>query len=292
MSVYLGEKGITSTSANYLANLAKEVVKEAEAKLDNISFVNKFVELINAEKQTPVRVGITNIEDIEVLLIQIANMHSFCAWVREAIKEKEHMLDVIETLNIDQFALLKGITVPVAPTKPTIVTETDILNEMNIKERNNYLRLEAFAATFGKYIHPGGKVAAAREDMLYHINVPNEVEGEGRDMVIYSYVPAKNSDDVNKAFLALQSRHRDYEKQLNAIKFHIKEEVNKRNSIAQTKFKEEYERYSDEIQKIRQAMTLYINNGRENIANMKIVIPEKLQDTYEYLNSLGNENKN
>ena len=286
MSIYLGDKGITSTSANYLANLAKEVIKEAEAKLNNISFLNKSVELINGNKKT-LRVGTADVDGIETLLTQIANMHSFCAWVREAIKARDEALARIETLTLNQFADIKGIELPEHPESPRTICDVEILNEMNIKEKNNYLRLEAFASTFGKYIHPGGKIASAREDMLYRINVPNEVDGEGRDMVIYSYAPSGAPAAVNKAFLALQYQHRDYEKQLNAIKYHAKEEANKRNSAAQTKFKEEYEQYSREMQKIRQEMTLYINNGRENIANLKIVIPEKLQDTYEYLESLG-----
>ena len=51
ISKYLGTKGITSTSANYLANLAKEVAKGVSTKLANISFVNKTVELINGTKK-------------------------------------------------------------------------------------------------------------------------------------------------------------------------------------------------------------------------------------------------
>lgn len=286
MSIYLGDKGITSTSANYLANLAKEVIKEAEAKLNNISFTNKSVELINGNKKA-LRVGMSDVENIEVLLNIIANMHAFCAWVREAIKARENALSGIEDLNLAQFANIKGINLPETPVRKASVSDEDILNEMNIKEKNNYLRLEAFAAAFGKYIHPGGKVASAREDMLYHLNIPNEVDGEGRDMVIYSYVPSVDKSKLENTFLALQNKHRDFEKQLNAIKYHAREEANKRNSVAQNEFKKEYEKYSQELEKIRQDMTIYINNGREEIANMKIVIPEKLQDTYEYLESLG-----
>ena len=286
MSIYLGDKGITSTSANYLANLAKEVIKEAEAKLNNISFTNKSVELINGNKKA-LRVGMEDVENIEALLNIIANMHAFCAWVREAIKAREDALLKIDSMNIMMFAKIKEITLPKSPDKVIIVTSEDILNEMNIKEKNNYLRLEAFAATFGKYIHPGGKIASAREDMLYHLNIPNEVEGEGRDMVIYSYSPSVDKKKLEGTFLTLQNKYRDFEKQLNAIKYHAKEEANKRNSVAQNKYKEEYEKYSQELAKIHQDMTIYMNTGREEIANMKIVIPEKLQDTYEYLESLG-----
>ena len=52
-------------------------------------------------------------------------------------------------------------------------------------------------------------------------------------------------------------------------------------------YKKEYDKYSQAISKIRTDMNLYIANGREKVANMKIVIPEKLQDTYIYLETLG-----
>lgn len=286
MNVYLGEKGITSTSANYLANLAKEVIKEAEAELNNISFVDLSIELINGNKKN-LRMGMISPKNIEDLLTQVANMHSFCAWIREAIKAKEEALTMVNSLTMESFCKLEGIVYPETPEAPLTITETDIVNEMNIKERNNYLRLEAFASTFGKYIHPGGRVAVAREEMLYHLNVPNEVQGEGRDMIIYSYSPSTNKDVVNKAFIELQNQHRDFEKQLNAIKYSIKEEVNKRNSAAQNQYAAEYEKYSHEIQRIRQAMNSYLIQAREEVVNMKIVIPEKLQDTYKYLESLG-----
>jgi hypothetical protein len=156
-----------------------------------------------------------------------------------------------------------------------------------IKDKNNYLRLEAFAATFGKYVHPDGSVSKAREDALYREQVPNEVSGDGRDMVIYGYSSSISTKEVDAMFMELQNKQREFEKQLNAIKHQANEEANKRTSAAMQKYKEEYEKYSQAVSKIRTDMNLYITNGREEIANMKIVIPEKLQDTYEYLEALG-----
>lgn len=290
MSIYLGEKGITSTNANYLANLAKECSKNAEAKLKNISFTDKSVELINGSKKNLLR-GLTSAEGIEELIVHIANMNSFCAWMREAIKAREDALAKINGLSCREYCDIKGIEWPEKPEYPDAVQASVILNEMNIKEKNNYLRLEAFASTFGKYIHPDGSVSKAREDALHRTRVPHEVDGDGRDMVIYSYSPSTPIEDVEKTFMELQNKYREYEKQLNAIKFKINEERNKRNTINLQKYKEEYDTYSQIVNKINADMALYINKGREEISNMKIVIPEKLQDTYEYLDSLGKKEK-
>ena len=285
-NIYLGDKGITSTSANYLANLAKEVSKNAEAQLRNICFTNKTVELINGSKKS-LRNGWTETQKVEELIVRIANMNSFCAWMREAIKAREEALNKIDSLSMEQFCELKGIEYPTRPDSPQTFTPQNIYDEMNIKDKNNYLRLEAFAATFGKYVHPEGSVSKAREDALYREQVPNEVSGEGRDMVIYGYSSSVSTKEVDAMFMELQNKQREFEKQLNAIKYQASEEANKRTSAAMQKYKEEYEKYSQAVSKIRTDMNLYVTNGREEIANMKIVIPEKLQDTYVYLETLG-----
>lgn len=285
-SIYLGDKGITSTSANYLANLAKEVAKKTEAQLSNITFTNKTVELINGDKKT-LRKGWMSTLQVAEMLTRISNLNAFCAWMREAIKAKENALSKISALSLTEFCNIKGIEKPVCPESPNTVTEADIYREMSVKDKNNYLRIEAFAATFGKYIHPDGAVANAREDALYHEQVPNEVKGTGRDMIIYGYTPSVAIFEIDNMFMDLQNKQREYEKQLNAIKHQVKDEVDKRNVANLQKYKAEFAAYSDEVAKINQAMNIYINNGRAEIANLKIVIPEKLQDTYEYLESLG-----
>lgn len=285
MSVYLGEKGMTSTNANYLANLAKEISKKDETKLRKVSFVNSSVELINGSRKT-LNSGWTNIAELEVCLNRISNMNAFCAWVREAIKAKENALKTIENLSLNGFCKLKNIELPEEP-EVTLLTEQDIINKMDIKERNRYLELEAFAATFGKYIHPDGTISRAREDAFYREEAPNEVDGTGRDMVIYNYSPSVSTLELDKVFISLQNKYREYEKQLNAIKFDIKEKVNAQNMLLVQEHNKELDAYHQKMQSIRNALKLYVTKGREEIANLKIVIPEKLQSTYEYLNSLG-----
>lgn len=286
-SVYLTEgKGLTSSSANYLANLSKEQLKETKAKLKHLSFVDKSVELINGNKKA-LRFGCGDPKALEGYLEKIAEMHSFNAWIREAIKAKEALLNNLILIDVYKYCEIKGIELPEAPEKSNTISERTIIDEMDIKTRNRYLELEAYASTFGEYIHPDGRIADAREDMLERIELPNEVDGEGRDMVIYSYTPSADPELVNEVYLSLQNRYRDYEKQLNAIKFNIKEQVNKRTLEANAKYREEQIKYNDAMDIIRHDLRTYLTEERERISNLKIVIPERLQKTYEYLESLG-----
>lgn len=286
-SVYLTEgKGLTSSSANYLANLAKEELKSTEAKLKHLSFVDKSVELINGNKKA-LRYGCGDPKALEGFLEKIAEMHSFNAWIREGIKAKEALLHNVVLIDVYKYCKIKGIELPQQPSKPSTISEQTIIDEMDIKTRNRYLELEAYASTFGEYIHPDGEIADAREDMLEKIELPNEVDGEGRDMVIYSYIPSADPELVNEVYLSLQNKYRNYEKQLNAIKFNINEQVNKRTLEANAKYREEQVKYNNAMDIIRHDLSTYLTEERERISSLKIVIPERLQKTYEYLESLG-----
>ena len=284
--VFLGNEGMTSTSANYLANLAKEILKKTESSLVNISLVDESVELINGDKKT-LRHGATSLSSVKEKIEQIAQLHSFCAWVREAIKEKDKMLRELEQLSMSKYCALKGITCPEGPEKDDTVQESDIINEMDVKERNRYLKLETYAAAYGKFIHPDGAISRAREDYLQCLEKPFSVKGEGRDLVIYGYVPSVPSQEVEEVFVKLQNQYREYEKQLNAIKFQIKDEVNKRNLEMELKYKKELNEYANAYKKLQNELHEYVINKRAEIAALKIVIPNNLQGIYSYLNSQG-----
>lgn len=45
--VFFGEKGLTQTSANHLANIAKETVESNRQALDSVGFVNVNISLLS-----------------------------------------------------------------------------------------------------------------------------------------------------------------------------------------------------------------------------------------------------
>ena len=284
-SIYLGEKGITSTSANFLANLAKEIIRDTEQKLRKLRLYNTNVELINGDKKT-LQYNTVELESLETMLNRISSMYSFCAWIREAIKAKEALAEKASRYNIFDYGRDYGVEVPERPDDPKEVTVQDIIDEMSIKERNRYLTIETFAATFGKYIHPDGAIAQAREIFQEKMAEPTYISGNGRDMVIYTYNSSNSIDDVEDTFIALQGKQREYEKQLNALKFKLREEVNKRNSQAQaefqlayTEFRSQYAIVNAEAEKVRIKLM-------EDVSKLRIVIPDDLVDTYNYLETL------
>ena len=294
MSVFLTKTGgITSTSANTLANWAKNEAYAATVELASLTFVDTRVELINGENAKTVGVGAKDPARVGELIEKIAKLNSFSAWMREGIKAKEQQLRDLRDLDVEDYAELKGIEMPKAPEYPVDVVAQDVLAEMDVKKRNNYLRLEAFAAAYGKYVHSTsestGAVAQARNELVEKIARPSKIEGSGRDSVIYSYTPSASLEDVEDMFNALQETQRSYEKQLNAIKYSIESEMNKRNAKAFEEYNKALAIYRDEMKALRSDLQEHLIKERERIGRLKIVVPDDLKDTYEYLNSLGQE---
>ncbi len=284
-SIYLTDgEGITSTSANYLSNLAKETLADAEAQLRSMRFVNKSAELINGDKKNLER-GWKDPSFATELIEKIATMHSFIAWMREAINNKESLMNKCDSYTFEQFITEKGIVLSPAPLQKTVL-ERQIIEEMNVKERQRYLMLESYASAYGKYVHPDGEFSNARKDMYFHINSPIQLDGRGRDMVIFTYEPSTNVEAVEATFLDAQAKHREYEKQLNSMKFKIKEEVNRRNTEYLLLYKEEFQRYKAELVEAQNEWKQEIIKLREKVSKLKIIIPNALRDTYDYLESL------
>lgn len=271
----LDTKGITSTSANYLCNLAKELIKEIN--FSELSFVRHSVELINGEKKL-LRESDSHIS-LQSLLEKQGNLIAFCAYMREAIKKKDEMLKAIDNLSIHEWCKM-----PVLCTSSQI-TEQEVFNNWNIKEKEHYWHIEALASTFGKYVHPEGIISKAREEMLKRIQKPRELTGSGRDTIVHTY-EAINASDVNNTYIKLQSKQREYEKELNKLKHKLKNQVlelNKQINLENQKQTSEYYKiYAEKENEFEK----YVLEKRKEISDLKIVIPEALKETYEYLNNL------
>ena len=80
--------GLTSTSANHIANLAKEMVREIETTLANLTLYSTSVALIGSDSVNILSEGdnADALRDVRSDLHTIAKANSLIAWLREAIK--------------------------------------------------------------------------------------------------------------------------------------------------------------------------------------------------------------
>ena len=206
--------------------------------------------------------------------------------MREAVKAKDRELKQVANFTFEEWCTLQGVEIPSSPSYPKETTETDIIAQMNIKERNRYLQLEAVAATIGKYIHPGGQFSSAREELQNGIMKPYSTDGNGKDTLIYAHVPSVEPQKVEEVFFELQKWHRQNERELNKMKFAIKKQAEKQTLENTHRFKQELER---EKQCYMAFFTQYKEwqlKEQERISKLKINVPEALQETYDRLSRL------
>ena len=300
-NVYFAKEGMTSSTANFYANIAKELQKAAAERLDNVKFFQTSVAVIGSTEKQLMSGGTHDLAFVTSDLQLIASMNAFCAWVREAIKEKEAQQSAINRIDIESWLKSNGIAIPEAPEyprDPISVSEESVINSWDINKRNKYLRLEAFAATYGKYIHPDGAYSKARKKAHTALNNPITKEGTGRDMVLYYTEPSVAIEDVDGLFLALQSEYRGYEKELNQMKAEIKETVNgltrglyTTHQVALDNWKEKHREYSALWTDLRAKFTTWRTNELERISNLKITIPDNLKETFFKIKEIADASK-
>lgn len=290
-NVYFGEEGLNSTSANYYANMAQELIQSTIDMLNNIRLYDTNVSSLDSQSKQLMSKGWDSLEGIKEKLNEIGKMNAFCAWVREAIKEKDLQLNRVTTLSLEAWITQTNYPVMEIPNGPELSrtpTEEDIISTWDINKRNKYLRLEALASTYGKFIHPKGSISKARKDLANAISNPITKEGSGRDLILYYHEPAVELSEIDSLFMELQGAYRSYEKELNAMKAELKEEVNKEILRINKEYKKQLDEYNEEYDKwmlyrknAQVAYNNWITSERERISKLKIILPSDLMETFQ-----------
>lgn len=179
--------GLTSTSANHIANLAKEKIREIETALARLTLYSTSVALIGNDTVNIINEGdtIATLDMVKSQLHTIAKAHSLIAWLREAIKAKERLLTEVEDLSADDYLKLQGIEKPKMPEKETALTEDEYYASLSIDERNRYYSLEALASVLGKAVHPGGRSHSRRPRAVERENQKTKDSGGQRTRCPY-----------------------------------------------------------------------------------------------------------
>lgn len=178
---------------------------------------------------------------------------------------------------------------------PDHATEEEWINTLNIKERNRYLTLETACAVIGNFIHPSKGLNAlretnfhsAREAALKYDKSPFIVKEKGQDTVIYNYLLSIPLEDIDKKYFELQAIHRQYQSELNALKHQF--DIYRDNKYLEDQ-QEYYKSLQENNKKEREYTAQYdseVERLKTSCAQLKIVIPDALNDIYTEINNLG-----
>lgn len=287
--VFFGDNGLTSTSANHIANLAKEYIQTMEAYVNGVGFLDVNVKLIDANNDNLIQRGMTasSLMLLPDLLHDISMAKSLIAWLREAITAKEDLLADIQATGLIDWMKMNDINL-LKPVEGHVLTEKEYYASLPIKERNRYYQLETVAAVIGKYIHPDGPYSKARKEA--NNIAPHKIEGSGRDTLIYTYTHSVFNSEIDSVFFELQKKYREAQAQLNAMKHDCQIAIDKSNNEVMTQYDIERTKYNNECDKLTEQYKAWKDTQFQKYSNLKIVIPDSLQNIYKKINSLGKTN--
>ena len=295
---FFGENGITSTSANHVANLAKEAVRNVHEKLASTRFYTETVGLLTGGNEAVVRKGwsVDAVENLPDLVNQITQANSLIAYLREAIKEKERRMkavndyeDVIaRTANaVDRQALRER-----KPVKAAYPTEEQVKMTWSIGEQEKYLSLEAEAAALGKFIHEDGHMSQARIDLMNKLNNPSKIDLNGSETVVHNYTPTVDIVTVDKVFNQLQVRYRTVQAELNGMKKRIQDYIDNEKLRIDNEYASAIRAYdlkdhelANELDHIYNQEEIHKRELLKEVQALKIVIPNRLRGIFDMLNN-------
>lgn len=287
-----GERGVTSSSATHICNVAKEVASSIMAGIDGVSFVNTTVSEMTVGTMTPIEVANPlPYETIEAAFEKVGKLHGLIAWLKEGVKAKEEEKELLEysferaCSNYDQLCIHFN-------EKPIVYEANKIqapnlqegINSLTVKERARMLYLEALASSIGKYIHKDGAFNKAITIAKAAKSKPSEVKEIGKKPFLYTYTTVAFDEQLSR----LQAMHRSVEAELNGLKSKV-EKVNTevRNAyqrkmsdetVAKHKFyKSSIEPHFDEL---KNRFVEEFEAKSKFIKSLKIVIPKDLEDVY------------
>ncbi|MBR5982682.1 MAG: hypothetical protein IK025_03030 [Bacteroidales bacterium] len=287
LDAFFGAEGLTNTSANFIANKAKEMYENSNNVF--FDFVTSEVSIIGMDRKVVSHKGMT-FDEFNKSIEEIANvgkLKSLIAWLREAIKARQTMVDAVKNIDAEDYAEELGIELPERTQMQRTITEDDVIAEMSVAERCRYYYLEAQCANLGKLIHPSGDFSNSIKQAKQSLRTGLSTSGEGRDMTITEYTASLDMDMVDKKFMEMQELHRSLQAELNGIKHKIEsamEEHNTKVRIANHKASEEFSLsmkiVTDKVDEVR-------DKELQRIRGLKIIIPDSLKETYEFVAAVG-----
>ena len=282
---FFDDRGITSTSANHIANMAKEYIQTLESKIETISYVGEEVKISGDKFSTKLPTSREDVESLDIRIQKIAKATQLIAWLREAIKEKQNAVN--EILSIEAWIEREKEIYPDMPSKEKTITEEEIIANWDINKYNAYITVQTYAAVYGEMVHPEGSISNARKKLTRAINAPTSVSGQGRDLMVTTQLPAFTQEEVDKQFFELQAKQREYQAKYNNYRYEIEYIIQADEDRKQEEFTLKFNEICDTRKAVQARYSKYVNKQQDYYRGLKIAIPEQLVDIYKEIQGLG-----
>jgi len=286
MENLLGAGGLTSSEANHVTNIVKELVKGLNTSMPltttKATVGDKTYPLDNNKRLD----GWVNVVE------QKGRLYSLSAWLKTGIKGKENELkrldDLTRAINMESVGALGQIEgiLPLIPRPKTPSTTFEAyMNSLTTKERAEYLSNEAMAAHIGQFVHKFDDIRERLEG--FEATTLKELKNE---IVVEEHELLYEEEELLQGFFQLQREHRDYEKSVNYWKAQHKtwervvlDEHQKELIEVEGKNREIQIHNANLKTEATEKMLAEVRSDKALISKLKIIIPKDLQSTLDYV---------
>lgn len=279
--VFFGENGLTSTSANFIANKAKEMVENL--KISKLSFVDINLKPLNDYELNIISRGYQGDLNFENTLMKIGELHALEAWLREGIKAKTKLTDTIQDYCYEDWAKENNYEIPKRPDRNE-VEDDDYIATISEHDLVEHYKNEAFASVIGKFVHPGGVYDTARNELKNYIENPSRLSEGLKEDYLYIYTPSVDVQSVEDVYFHLQDKHREYQALVNKDVYAKEEWERAKNREYSDEYTKLWNDYNKELQTAYENYRNWREEELKKIQDLKIVIPKSLKKIYDEVN--------
>ena len=294
--IYFGEEGMTSTSAQHVSAMANVMVQDVKQHLMGLRLYEKSIRVIG-DVECKVEEVNNTLPEISDGVKQICKANALIAWLREAVKEREQAQQYIQDMTLDKWMELQGIEKPASPVPPMMPKinfqdyKTILDTGLSVKEYNRFVELNSALAVYGEMIHDKGLLTRQKNELARILQNPTEVKESGRDTIITTYkVDVNVAVDIDKLYTELQSEYRKLQAEKNGIeaKFsNLAMDYQTRKmeewKAAKSQYDRDLTRVNSELVGIQTQMQEWKKQRLEDLAALKIIIPNDLKALYRSL---------
>lgn len=269
------------SQAQSISNLCNQRALEIQRELDSYNVCSKSIR-VNGEDYS--------LEDaypmpsaILELLKEKGRLHATQAFLMEAIKEKDSVINRIISTTFDHSHIVR----PEFPEIPEPIELYDVSEawgwaQLSASEHSEYLEAEAMASHLGQFIHNRGKLDKMRREVadLPAIEWMSVKEGEKTPVRINKH---HTSQELLATHEQIAAAHRVYEQRVNYYKAKVKNLVSDENARIQKVNSDLWAQYDAEVSKqseIRnQAFNAYRTQVQKENADFNAAREEQVKAT-------------
>lgn len=292
---FTNEEGMTSTSAQHVSAMANVMVQDIKQHIMGLRLYEKSIRVIG-DAEVTVEMANNTLPEIAESVKRICKANALIAWLREAVKEREQAQKYVSDMSLDDWMKKQGIEKPAVPQPPQMPRinfqdyNTILDTGLTVKEYNRFVELNSALAVYGEMIHEKGLLTRQKSELARIMQNPTEVKESGRDTIITTYKVSPHMTDIDNLYTELQSEYRKLQAEKNGIEAKFSNLAMDYQTCKMDEWKAAKAQYDRDLQKVNSELVgiqTQMNDWKkqrlEELAALKIIIPDALKPLYKEL---------